>query len=629
MFKVIARLALAVAAFARLEPSAPALAQTCPVSVERCVAACTDRGGPAAQKGRCGAFCNSRPCMSGAKADQGKADRGRGGAEQKQRSAAAPAERGQAEGRSPAQPFIRAARELLGEGKFQAAVVELDRAVKADPKHVGAWAWRGNARNRMGQSRMAIADFDKALDIHPRHMNSLIGRSSAYRLTGELGKALGDLNAAAEINPSAAEPYAYRALVYSSQGDQARALKEANTAVQLNPHSGQGYGSLGVVYGAMRLYDKAVDAYDKSLHAYAHHYGYLFGRGHARLNLGDGDRALADFNASLAINPNYVPALNNRGRLFVERGQHERALADLDQALRINPKHTFSLLQRAKAHELMRNFSKARDDYAAVLTQFPSHGVASAGVERNEAKLAGKDGSAARNRSGGRVALVIGNSKYAAIEKLANPERDAMLLADALRKVGFEQVDTLLDGSREAISGKLKAFTETAANADWAVVYYAGHGIEVEGSNYIVPVDAKFEQDADVPKESVALDQVLNSVGGAGKLRLVILDACRDNPFAADMKRTGEANIGRGLARIEPESGTLVAFATKHGRTASDGTGENSPFATALATRIQTPGIEVNQIFRLVHDEVLTQTDKQQEPFTYGQLPAEQFYFRQ
>ena len=179
--------------------------------------------------------------------------------------------------------------------------------------------------------------------------------------------------------------------------------------------------------------------------------------------------------------------------------------------------------------------------------------------------------------------------------ELANPERDAKLLADTLQKLGFEKADMLLDGSRAEIATKLKSFADAAANADWAVVYYAGHGIELEGANYLVPVDAKYAEDADIPKESVALDQVLNAVTAAGKLRLVILDACRDNPFT-DMKRTDEATVGRGLARIEPEAGTLVAFATKHGRTAADGTGEKSPFATALARRIQTPGFEVNQI---------------------------------
>lgn len=612
---------------------APAYAQNC-VSVDQCVARCTAAGGPVAQKGKCGPFCARRCSGQGGAAasnpGQGGQATGRGGGQQKQRNTQVPASRGAGEGRSPAQPFLKTGRELLEQGKFQAAITEFDRAVKADPKWVWSYMLRGTAYNRLGQLKMALADFDKGLEIDPKHYGLLVGRGSAFRSMGEFGRALADLNAAGEINPSGAEPYAFRAMIYSSQGDQVRALKEANTAVQLNPRYFQSYGSLGTVYAAMRQYDKAADAFDKAMQLYPHNFGNMVGRGTAYFNMGDGERALKDFTAALAINPNFASALVNRARVYIERGQHESAIADLDKVIRNNPRNVPALLQRAKAHELSRNFAAARDDYAAALVQLPSHGVATAGVERMEARLAGKDGRvSAQNRTGGRVALVIGNSKYAAIDRLANPERDAKLVADALQRLGFEKVELLLDGSREVVTAKLKSFAEAAANADWAVVYYAGHGIEFDGSNYLVPVDVKFEQDADIPKESVALDHVLNAVGVAGKLRLVILDACRENPFATDMKRTDAASVGRGLARLEPESGTLVAFATKHGKTATDGTGQNSPFASALVRRMLTPGLEVNQIFRLVHDEVLVETEKQQEPFTYGQLPAQQFYFKQ
>jgi uncharacterized caspase-like protein len=182
----------------------------------------------------------------------------------------------------------------------------------------------------------------------------------------------------------------------------------------------------------------------------------------------------------------------------------------------------------------------------------------------------------------------------------------------------------LTDASREELSTALKAFSDESKTANWAVVYYAGHGIELDGSNYLVPIDAKFETDSDIPKESVALDQILNSVSSADKMRLVILDACRENPFAEKKS----LSAGRGLARIEPESGTLVAFATKHGHLATDGAGDNSPFTTSLIRRMDTPGLEINQLFRLVHDDVYASTAKKQEPFTYGQLSAQGFYFK-
>jgi uncharacterized caspase-like protein len=185
------------------------------------------------------------------------------------------------------------------------------------------------------------------------------------------------------------------------------------------------------------------------------------------------------------------------------------------------------------------------------------------------------------------------------------------------------------DLSREELAAVLKEFSNAADSAEWAVIYYAGHGIELGGNNYVVPVDAKFTTDRDVSLEAVTLEQVVQSVEGASKLRLVILDACRDNPFAQKMIRSsGSRSIGKGLGNIEPEGTTLVAYAAKHGQTAEDGTGRNSPYASALVRNIQTPGLEINQVFRRVHDEVMTATGKRQQPFTYGALPSEPFFFR-
>jgi uncharacterized caspase-like protein len=144
-----------------------------------------------------------------------------------------------------------------------------------------------------------------------------------------------------------------------------------------------------------------------------------------------------------------------------------------------------------------------------------------------------------------------------------------------------------------------------------------------------VPVDARLKSDRDVQFEAISLDQVQGSIEGARKLKLVILDACRDNPFLRQMKRTlPSRSIGRGLAPIEPEAGLLIAYAAKAGQVAMDGEGPNSPFVSALVKRLSTPGIDVQFVFRLVRADVLAATGKQQEPFTYGSLPGENFYFK-
>jgi uncharacterized caspase-like protein len=145
--------------------------------------------------------------------------------------------------------------------------------------------------------------------------------------------------------------------------------------------------------------------------------------------------------------------------------------------------------------------------------------------------------------------------------------------------------------------------------------------------NYLVPVDARLRADRDVEDEAVPLDRVIGAIERAKTLRLVVLDACRNNPFAVQMQRTiASRAVGRGLAPIEPEGGTLVAFSAKHGHLALDGTGANSPFATALVKRLETPGLEIGKLFRLVRDDVLTATDHQQEPFVYGSLPADDLF---
>jgi tetratricopeptide (TPR) repeat protein len=232
---------------------------------------------------------------------------------------------------------------------------------------------------------------------------------------------------------------------------------------------------------------------------------------------------------------------------------------------------------------------------------------------------------------GRRIALVIGNSTYQSASALQNPRRDADMVAGALRQVGFQTVTHEADLGKEKLIAALRAFSRQAENADWAVVYFAGHGIEMNGINYLIPVDARLESDRDVGFEAVPLDQVLSAVDGAKKLRLVLLDACRDNPFARAMRRTGAArSIGRGLASIEPEAGTLVVYAARHGEIAFDGDGNNSPFATAFVNNLTAPGIELRKFFDLVRDDVMSLTKRRQQPFTYGSLPGrEDFFFKQ
>lgn len=227
--------------------------------------------------------------------------------------------------------------------------------------------------------------------------------------------------------------------------------------------------------------------------------------------------------------------------------------------------------------------------------------------------------------AGNRVALVIANSAYQHAPSLANPVNDGAVMAKTLKEAGFDVVDSRHDLSALDTRRVLRDFADATRNADIAVVYYAGHGIEVEGSNYLIPVDAKLERDTDVYDEALSLDRVLVAVEPAKQLRLVILDACRDNPFGKTMKRTvASRGIGRGLAQVEPTSpNTLIAYSAKAGFTAQDGDGANSPFTVALSKHLTTPGLDVRRAFGFVRDDVLKSTANKQEPFVYGSLGGE------
>jgi uncharacterized caspase-like protein len=228
-----------------------------------------------------------------------------------------------------------------------------------------------------------------------------------------------------------------------------------------------------------------------------------------------------------------------------------------------------------------------------------------------------------------RVALVIGIGAYQNAPPLANPVNDAKRMSEALRRLNFDVIE-LLDPDIRKLTRTLREFGIRAQNADAALVFYAGHGVQVDRENYLLPVDARLERERDLLYEALSLELVLGEASQAKKVGIVILDACRNNPFAARMLRSSglTRSISRGLAPVEPEGGVLVAYSAKHGTVAEDGTGTMSPFAEAFVALVEEPGVEINFLFRRVRDRVLTKTGRRQEPFLYGSLPAESLYFR-
>lgn len=227
--------------------------------------------------------------------------------------------------------------------------------------------------------------------------------------------------------------------------------------------------------------------------------------------------------------------------------------------------------------------------------------------------------------SGKRVALIIGNSAYKHTTPLANPVNDAEDIAAALEKLGF-QVTKGTDLDKPGMDRAVSAFAAALKGAKVGLFFYAGHGLQVAGQNYLVPIDAKLESPSALDFEAVRLDLVQRTMERETETNVLFLDACRDNPLSRNLARsmgTRSSDIGRGLAAQESGSGTLVSFSTQPGNVALDGSGRNSPFAAALVKHIPTPGKELPAILVSVRNDVMQATAKRQVPWEHSALTGE------
>jgi len=224
-----------------------------------------------------------------------------------------------------------------------------------------------------------------------------------------------------------------------------------------------------------------------------------------------------------------------------------------------------------------------------------------------------------------RVALIIGNSNYAHAGALKNPLADSALMEAAFSRAGFI-VDTEANLSNGAMRDALRRFSAQAAGAEVAAVYYAGHGIEARGANWLLPTDTVLQNDSDLDYEAINLDLVMRATSGA-KMRMVVLDACRDNPFGRGWSSEVRA-VSQGLAEVNADN-VLVIYAAAPGQTAMDGAGANSPFAQALAQRLPEPGMEIHILGGKVRDDVLRATANRQRPYVSASITGEPFVFVQ
>lgn len=485
---------------------------------------------------------------------------------------------------------------LVNRHDYDRAIDVLSAAIAADPDNVGVINLRGVAYERKGQDSLAMADYNLAIDKRANYGVPYSNRATLELRRGALQSALDDLNLAVRYAPKFLLGWTNRGRVRSYMKDFDGALADFAEAEKIDPAAPQIAGNRCITYGLM----------------------------------GKFDQAFADCNGLIQKQPKNAFVLNNRADVNMMKGDLDAALKDYSAVIEMYPNNVRAHSGRGQIHERRREEALARADYRAAaysLTAFDD-------IDVSRARAIAQERLAALTTSGPptgrRVALVIGNGAYRNVHALPNPPRDSKLIAGVLRDVGFQTVMTATDLTRDKFFQTLQAFAAEAEKADWAVVYYAGHGFEIGGVNYLVPIDARLSADKDAETEAVALEQVVAAVGAARKLRLVMLDACRDNPFAPTMKQTLSLKlVDKGFSNIEPGVGFMVVYAAKHGQTALDGDGgADSPFAAVLAREIKAPKVEVRKLFDIVRDEVWAATKHQQQPFTYGSPPGrEDFYF--
>jgi tetratricopeptide (TPR) repeat protein len=487
---------------------------------------------------------------------------------------------------------------LINKRDYDRAIEALSSAIDLDPDNVGAINLRGLSHERKGEDDLAMADYNLAIQKRANFGYAYNNRGTIHLRRGALQSALDDFNLSIKYTPTFLLGWTNRARMRTLNKDFDGAIADFAAAEKIDPAAPQIAGNRCITYGMMGKYDQA----------------------------------FADCDGLIQKQPRNTFAINNRAEVNVMKGDLDAALKDYNTVIQLNPNSVRAHSGRGQIYERRKDLAQARADYRAAaysLTRCDEPDVARARAIAQE-RLAALTPQAPAGSTGRRVALVIGNGAYKNVHALPNPPRDAKMIANVLRDVGFQTVISVSDLSRDKFFEALQTFATEAENADWAVVYYAGHGFEIGGVNYLVPVDAKLAADRDAETQAVALEQVIAAVGAARKVRLVMLDACRDNPFAPAMQRTLSLKlVDKGFSNIEPGAGFMVVYAAKHGETALDGDGgADSPFATALAREIKVPKVEIRKLFDIVRDDVWSATKHEQQPFSYGSPPGrEDFYF--
>jgi tetratricopeptide (TPR) repeat protein len=471
-------------------------------------------------------------------------------------------------------PTCRAGRDL--DEKIRACSDFITRGRPTRAQLTEAYYSRGSAYIRKNLTDSAIADFTKVIELNPKHALAFDGRAWAHNLKQNFAQAFRDASRAIELNPKYLYAYNNRGLALSGQGDHARAISDFSEAIRLFGNSPGSYST---------PYTNRANSYRQ---------------------IGALNQAIDDLSEVIRREPGQPWNYNERSSVYIEAGNFTAALSDLRRAHELTSDGTERLNLANKINALEH---KLVAPGPSVVIKPPS-----SSSENSGAPVGGR-----------RVALVIGNSAYRFASPLPNPKNDASDIAQTLRRLGFDVVEGR-DLDRPGMDNVLRQFARKLDGADLALFFYAGHGLQVAGKNYLVPIDARLERPGDLALDTVDIAVVLAQMEADNRVNLVFLDACRDNPLSRTLAGSlgnRSISVGRGLAQIQSAIGTMIAYATQPDSVALDGDGRNSPFTAALLQHLPTPGLDISTVMRRVRTDVIAKTRQKQVPWDHSSLTGD------
>ena len=501
-------------------------------------------------------------------------------------------------------------------GALDAAIADFSEAIRLQSKFAAAYVNRSDMFVRKRELDRALTDADQAIRVDPQYLGGYMQRGFVLREMRNFDDALAALNRVAELYPKSPSPPTGRGEFFNEKKDYDRAIAEFDSAIRLDPTFSRAYSSRAYAYLRKGDLDQALkdanDALEREKTAQTYNHRALVQ--HANHEY---DAAIADLTEAIRLDPTNSNFYSNRGRTYNARKEYDRAILDLDQSIRLNPANPLPYWNRAISYENKGDLDRALADWRTTLRFDTDNQDAIKAIRRLEQEKAGP--WAVRKA---RVALVIGNADYKYGGRLANPVNDANDFANILRTLDFEVIEGRnLD--KRGMDEKIAEFARKLEKAGTGLFFYAGHAIQIDGDNWLIPTDARVEGGDLRPERAAAfkaatinISQVLLKMQAEQRINLVFLDACRDNPFG----RGSGFGQAKGLAPIQNAVGTLTAFATKPNHVALDGDGRNSPFTTALLKHMPTPGLEIGAIMKRVRLDVISSTGGKQVPFDESSL---------